>query len=125
MYFEDELSQEIFSQYEFKYKCKHENNDRQVDGMCTYRAMIEPLSFTLRHPVALCSKAFPDQSKLLPHKQDSLMDQNYLFYASKLHTDFGPEAHTHVDLGALVRGYVRPRALGNARLFYLLLPFFR
>ena len=71
--------------------------------------------------MALCQQKFPDQSKLVPNKQDSLMDQNYLFYASKLHTDFGPEAHTHVDLGALVRGYVRPLpALKNMHLCHII-----
>lgn len=61
----------------------------------------------LRHPVALCYQSFPDKAMLLPIKTESLMDQGYLFYATSEQTDFGPRQHTHVDLGALVRGAVR------------------
>lgn len=104
MYFDDDMSKEVFSVFEFRYKCKSEAS---VGGFCRYRAMIEPLAFTLRHPVALCYEAFPDNSKLLENKQSSLMDQRYLFYATRQLVQFGPKEHSHVDLGALVRGYVR------------------
>lgn len=108
MYFDDEASRAIFSVFEFRYKC---SSDAAVGGYCSYKAMIEPLAFTLRHPVALCYDAFPDKTKLLENRQDSLMDQSYLFYATKQLVEFGPAQHTHVDLGALVRGYVRAFSL--------------
>lgn len=101
MYFDDPASEDVFSVFEFRYRCEEEG------GYCTYKTMIEPLAFLLRHPVALCYQSFPDKSLLLPNKIDSLMDQGYLFYATNEQTDFGPRQHTHVDLGALVRGAVR------------------
>ena len=107
MYFEDEMSQEVFSVFEFRYKC---DSAADADGYCTYKTMIEPLSFFLRHPAALCKSKFPTgsrlQSKLLEGKQETLMDQNYLFYATNEQATFGPAERTHVDLGALVPGAV-------------------
>ena len=52
MYYEDKMSQDVFSVYEFRYKC---DSSTSTDGYCTYKTMIEPLAFFLRHPGAKCT----------------------------------------------------------------------
>lgn len=93
MYFDDDDAKEMFSVYEFRYPCS------EPAGYCIYKTMIEPLAFGLRHPAALCKETFP----LRAFNAISVLDHDYLFFATKEQTRFGPKEHTHVDLGAHIR----------------------
>ena len=98
MYFDEADALDVMSVFEFRFPCQ-----ASPTAFCTYKAMIEPLAFSLRHPVALCSSKGNFSETMWP-PGNGLMDQNYIFFATSQLTSFGSEQHTYLDLGALVRG---------------------
>ena len=102
MYFDEPEALEVMSVFEFRYPCQS-----SPTAFCTYKAMIEPLAFFLRHPVALCSSKGNFTDPGWP-EGNGLTDQDYIFFASSQLASFGSNHHTYLDLGALVRdGQVR------------------
>ena len=98
MYIDDRAALEVMSVFEFEYDCTASHKP------CTYKTMIEPLAFFLRHPLALCSTAVAIGNITWPEEMypNALMKQDYLWLQAN--SGAASSKNTYLDLGALVRG---------------------